>query len=126
MAPLRIDRPDHFLLRAKRIEERDERTALQMRHRIEIGKLTDAVVPHRRHPELVSGSMARPLLQRCVFLFRTKPQSHEEEGLGRQAHFPINGAAGRTVARESRLAADATSSWLRGFVRKTTGTALTG
>lgn len=47
MAALRIDRPDRLLLRAERVEERDERAALQVRHHIEIGKLADAVARER-------------------------------------------------------------------------------
>jgi hypothetical protein len=38
-------------------------------------------------------------------LFRTKIQSHEEAGASRRIPFPVDGAAGRTVRRESRFAA---------------------
>jgi hypothetical protein len=42
-------------------------------------------------------------------LFRAKTQRHEEEGLGRQIRFHVNGAAGRTAKMKSRFAAGATS-----------------
>ena len=116
MAALRIDRPDRLLLRAERVEERDERAALQMRHHIEIGKLADAVTFHVRHTELVSRSMARPDLQRRAFLFHTKTQSHEEEGSGRVAHFPIDDSTDCMVAKGGRFAAGATSLCLCVFV----------
>lgn len=103
MPTLPIDGPDRLLLWAKQAEERDERIALQVRHQ-QIKDCSPAkagvqgdVKPTSRcnalDPGLHRGTapdswpMACPILPRCIILFRTKTQSHEEEGLGREALF---------------------------------------
>ena len=107
MPPLRIDRPDRLLLWVERVEERDERAALQVRHHIEIGKLADAsVLPTFVTLSPVQGPWPASFFDAVFFCFT---QRHEEEGAGRYALFSINAAAGRTVRIKSRFAANAPS-----------------
>lgn len=60
-------------------------------------------------PDLIRGPSPDLSFSAALFLFRAKTQRHEEDGLGQQALLPADGAAGRTVAKESRFAAGATS-----------------
>lgn len=107
MATLRIDRPDRFLLRAQRVEERDERAALQVRHHLEIGKLADVSVSSTFVTlNLFQGPWPALSFSAVFFCFT---QRHEEEGVGRCARFSINAAAGRTVRIKSLFAANAAS-----------------
>lgn len=151
MPPLRIDRPDRLLLRTERVEERDEGAALQVRHRqvkrcspAKAGVQGDvkptsrctaldpgfrrgtAVGPNGTIAKAFQGPWSYLSFSAALFLFRAKTQRRKEEGLGRQALFPVDAAVGRTVAMKNPFAAGPTSWRLCVFARKTSGTALTG